>query len=127
MFYLLQILDIVVGSHHGAVEGFFSAPQERADYTSFEGGNKSGTSAEGYYSFVVRTCARTCPKRELNGSTIAFASMVKLLWKLEATVADQAISATADLSNGGLDSRLNRASNSRLTASRRTILNKIVD
>jgi len=32
--------------HHGAVGGFFSAPQERADYTSFEGGNKSGALAE---------------------------------------------------------------------------------
>jgi hypothetical protein len=127
MFYLLPILDIVAGSHHRAVEGFFSAPQERADYTSFEGGNKSSASAEGYYIFVVRTCARTCPKRELNGSTIAFASMVKLLWKLEATVSHQAISDAADPSHGGLDSRLNRASNSRLTANRKIVLNKIVD
>jgi len=28
--------------HHEAVGGFFDAPKERADNTSFEGGNKSG-------------------------------------------------------------------------------------
>jgi len=39
-------LDMAVPRHHGAVGGFFSAPQERADYTSFEGGNKSGALAE---------------------------------------------------------------------------------
>lgn len=32
--------------HHGAVGGFFSAPQERADYPSFEGGNESGALAK---------------------------------------------------------------------------------
>jgi hypothetical protein len=62
MFYLLPILDIVAGSHHGAVEGFFSAPQERADYTSFEGGNKSGASAE-----VVTSKKK--PVRKTNKST----------------------------------------------------------
>jgi len=43
---LLPTLDIVAPHHHGAVEGFFSAPQERVDYTSFGGGNKSGAPAE---------------------------------------------------------------------------------
>jgi hypothetical protein len=42
---LQTTLDTPAPRHHGAVEGFFSAPQERADYISFEGGNKSGVSA----------------------------------------------------------------------------------
>jgi hypothetical protein len=45
-FCLLPTLDMALPRHHGAVEGFFSAPQERAAYTSFEGGNKSGAPAE---------------------------------------------------------------------------------
>jgi hypothetical protein len=44
-FHLLSTLDRVAWRHHRAVGGFFSAPQERADYTSFEGGNKSGGTA----------------------------------------------------------------------------------
>jgi hypothetical protein len=56
---LQTTLDTPAPRHHGAVEGFFSAPQERADYTSFEGGNKSRVSAEGYYTFVVRICPRS--------------------------------------------------------------------
>ena len=35
-------LDMARPHHHGAVGGFFSAPQERAVSTSFEGGDKSG-------------------------------------------------------------------------------------
>jgi len=46
LFCLLPTLDMAVLRHHGAVGGFFSAPQERADYTSFEGGTKSGALAE---------------------------------------------------------------------------------
>ena len=37
---LQTTLDTPAPRHHGAVEGFFTAPQERADYTSFEGGKK---------------------------------------------------------------------------------------
>jgi hypothetical protein len=39
-------LDMARPHHHGAVGGFFSAPQERADCPSFEGENKSGAPAE---------------------------------------------------------------------------------
>jgi hypothetical protein len=42
---LSQTLDMPLAHNHGAVGGFFSAPQERAAYTSFEGGNKSGAPA----------------------------------------------------------------------------------
>jgi hypothetical protein len=33
--------------HYEAVEGFFDASQGRVDNTSFEGGNKSGATAQG--------------------------------------------------------------------------------
>jgi hypothetical protein len=37
---LRATLDMARPHHHGAVGGFFSAPQDRAASTSFEGGNK---------------------------------------------------------------------------------------
>ena len=37
---------MLVSRHYEAVEGFFGTPQERVDYTSFEGGNKSSVQAE---------------------------------------------------------------------------------
>ncbi len=37
---------MAVQCHHEAVGGFFTAPQERVAYTSFEGGNKSGAPEE---------------------------------------------------------------------------------
>jgi hypothetical protein len=46
IFCLLPTLDMTLPHHHEAVGGFFSAPQEGAAYTSFEGGNKSGAPAE---------------------------------------------------------------------------------
>jgi hypothetical protein len=39
---LSHTLDMAVRHNHGAVGGFFSAPHERAAYTSFEGGGKCG-------------------------------------------------------------------------------------
>ncbi len=54
VFCLRQTLDMALPRHHRAVGGFFSAPQERAAYPSFEGGNKSGGSAEDCYTFVVQ-------------------------------------------------------------------------
>jgi hypothetical protein len=45
-FVYFQTVDTLAPRDHEAVEGFFSAPQERAVYTSFEGGNKSGAPAE---------------------------------------------------------------------------------
>jgi hypothetical protein len=39
---LRATLDMARPHHHGAVGGFFSAPQDRAASTSFEGGDKSG-------------------------------------------------------------------------------------
>jgi hypothetical protein len=41
-----KTLDNLVLRYHEAVEGFFSASQGRADTTSFEGGNKSGATAQ---------------------------------------------------------------------------------
>jgi hypothetical protein len=41
-----QSLDKPASRYHEAVEGFFGASQERADNTSFEGGNKSGATAQ---------------------------------------------------------------------------------
>jgi hypothetical protein len=37
---------MLVSRHHEAVGGFFGASQERAECTSFEGGNKSSVPAE---------------------------------------------------------------------------------
>jgi hypothetical protein len=39
---LRATLDMARPHHYGAMGGFFSAPQERAAPTSFEGGDKSG-------------------------------------------------------------------------------------
>ena len=79
--------------HHRAVGGFFSAPQERAAYPSFEGGNKSGGSAEDCYVLLCtdaqdrrwspagaercRGTTRSVDERAANQS-IAFAATVKL-------------------------------------------------
>ena len=81
--------------HHEAVGGFFGASQGRADTASFEGGNKSGASAQWPLDFDMRTrapfidtsvleCgdmspllkARTCPCTPRSG---AFALAVELL------------------------------------------------
>jgi hypothetical protein len=43
---LSATLDMARPHHHGAVGGFFSAPQERDDYPSFEGESKSGAPAK---------------------------------------------------------------------------------
>jgi len=37
---------MLVSRHHNAVGGFFGVSQERAERTSFEGGNKSSVQAE---------------------------------------------------------------------------------
>ncbi|PYL21063.1 MAG: hypothetical protein DMF41_03880 [Verrucomicrobia bacterium] len=42
----LQTLDNLASRHHEAVGGFFDASQGRVDNTSFEGGNKSGATAQ---------------------------------------------------------------------------------
>jgi hypothetical protein len=39
-------LGSFVSRYHKAVGGFFGASQERRDNTSFEGGNKSGVTAQ---------------------------------------------------------------------------------
>jgi hypothetical protein len=45
-FFLFQTLDNLARRYHEAVEGFFGASHERLDNTSFEGGNKSGATAQ---------------------------------------------------------------------------------
>jgi hypothetical protein len=49
---------MTVPRHHEAVGGFFSAPQERAASTSFEGGNMSGVLA-----LADRSCRYCYPTR----------------------------------------------------------------
>jgi len=63
--FCFQSLDKPASRYHEAVEGFFGASQGRADNTSFEGGNKSGATAQGLLDFC-HAQARTTFAREID-------------------------------------------------------------
>jgi hypothetical protein len=82
---LRATLDTARPHHHGAVGGFFSAPQDRAASTSFEGGVKSGGSR---HTETLSASLDVCPSLErgsqhhlLGGTIKSDGCAVAAIWR----------------------------------------------